>query len=210
MIGSSPSFASFWLMPRLPEFLEASPNVDLVFNTFLTRQEAEAQISDIRICNWESDTNDLVEPLLKEDSVPVCSPELAKRYGSDGRRMLHEAPLIHVDRRQLGLDGDYPDWPKYLGEFGVQRADVMQGSSFNQAAIAIDAAKDGVGLLLGRSLLTATYLERGDLVAVADSYPEPNTYYLRRERGAEHRGVMDSFCDWLRGVAKTCSRAEVP
>ena len=209
VIGSSPSFASFWLMPRLREFLDASPGVDLVFNTFLTRQEAETQVSDIRICNWESDTNDLVEPLLKEASVPVCSPELAARYDNDTQRLLREAPLIHVDRRQLGLDGDYPDWPKYLGEFGIDRADVMQGSSFNQAAIAIDAAKEAVGVLLGRSLLTAAYLKNGDLLEIAEAYPEPNTYYIRRERGAEQREVMDNFCAWLRQAAKSCGISAV-
>ena len=56
---------------------------------------------------------------------------------------------------------------------------------------------------------TAAYLKNGDLLEIAEPYPEPNTYYIRRERGAEQREVMDNFCAWLRQAAKSCGISAV-
>lgn len=208
VVGASPSFASSWLMPRLRKFLEVSPGVELALNTFITRSEAEAQKSDIRICNWEYETDALVMPLLEEASVPVCSPDLMERYGGDPQKLFREAPLIHVDRWQTGHEGDYPDWPRYLTEFGVAREDTLHGPTFNQATNAIDAAKAGVGLLLGRSLLTEAALDQNSLVTVGEAYPRRNRYYIHRERGTEDRKAIDEFCDWLRQSVKACSAVQ--
>ncbi len=205
VIGTSPSFASSWLMPRLGMFLEDNPGVELALNTFITRAEGESQKSDIRICNWECETDAQVLPLLDEESVPVCAPDLAAEFGNDPARLLREAPLIHVDRRQLGYEGGYPEWPCYLNEFGVERDEILHGPSFNQAAIAIDAAKAGVGLLLGRSLLIEPTLAQGSLVTVAEAYPERNRYYIHRARGTEDRKAMNVFCGWLRQAVKGCT-----
>jgi LysR family glycine cleavage system transcriptional activator len=100
------------------------------------------------------------------------------------------------------LNSDYPDWQRYLNELGIERENVLQGSSFNQAAIAIDAARDGLGVLLGRTLLTESYLENGDLVAISDSYPESTTYFVRRDQSAKHQQEIDQVCDWLRQEAR--------
>ena len=203
-VAASTSFASFWLMPRLRKFLDRAPDVDLCLHTFISRKEAESQDSDLRICNWQSQLDCQIEPLMEEESMPVCTPELAARFGNDAQAILKSAPLIHVDRSQLGFEGNYPDWARYLGDYGVNRDDVMHGARFNQAGTAIDAARSGVGLLLGRSLLVEKFIASGELVTVAESFPERSPYYLLSPWKTDQRKTMQAFRDWLVESVQGC------
>lgn len=196
-VSASVSVTSLWLMPRLSDFVKLSPNVDLSVRTFLTRKEAEAQDSDLRICNWHSDLDCQIEPLMEEEIVPVCAPALAATFGGDTRDILAGAPLVHVDRAQDALDGTYPDWARYLTEYGVQRGDLSHGLRFNQAVTAIEAAEAGVGVILGRSLLIEQALARGTLVQVAESYPIRSPYYMLSAWRQDGKATIQTFKDWL-------------
>ncbi|MER5171355.1 LysR substrate-binding domain-containing protein [Thioclava kandeliae] len=196
-VGASTSFASFWLMPRLRKFIESVPEIDLCLHTFISRKEAETQDSDLRICNWQSHLDWKIEPLMEEENLPVCTPELARRHGNDPAKLLANAPLIHVDRSHLGYEGNYPDWSRYLEEYGIQRPDVMNGPRFNQAGTAIEAARAGVGLLLGRSLLVEQFIDNGELVMAAECYPERSPYYLLSSWKTTQNDAMRQFRDWI-------------
>ncbi|MFV0244545.1 MAG: LysR substrate-binding domain-containing protein [Qingshengfaniella sp.] len=196
-VSASVSVTSLWLMPRLNDFIKTAQSVDLSVHTFLTRQEAELQNSDIRICNWRSQLDCHIEPLMEEASVPVCSPALSARFGDDRHAILAKAPLVHVDRRRDGVNDTYPDWARYLMEYGVTRGDVSHGLRFDQAVTAIEAAEAGVGVILGRSLLIEQALARGSLVQVAEAYPIRSPYYMLSPWKSDSRAAMQRFKDWI-------------
>ncbi len=194
-VGASSSVASHFLMPRIGAFLNDVPDIDLSLHTYLTLREAETQQIDITICNWDSKRDWKKEPLVEEEIIPVCTPELAQTYGNDPSRILSEAPLIHSDR--IGFDGTLPDWSKYMAKYGISRADLLHGPRFNQAGSATEAARSGVGVLLGRSLLVQSCIEKGDLVPVAESYPERSVYYMLTPWESERGPLLQRFKDWL-------------
>ncbi|SLN57223.1 Glycine cleavage system transcriptional activator [Aquimixticola soesokkakensis] len=202
-VSASASVVSLWLMPRLSEFMKTAPEVDLNVRTFLSRKEAESQESDIRICNWQSQLDCQIEPLIEEEIIPVCAPEIAAQYGGNARDILANAPLVHVDRIQDGLDGTYPDWARYLTEYGVSRSDLSHGARFNQAGTAMEAADAGVGVILGRSLLIEKAIARGTLVPVAESYPIRSPYFMLSPWKTDGRETMQRFKDWIVGKVRT-------
>ncbi|GGB09316.1 LysR substrate-binding domain-containing protein [Allosediminivita pacifica] len=194
-VGVSSSVASHFLMPRIGHFLSGSPEIDLSLHTYLTVREAEAQQIDLTICNWDSSREWRREALVEEEIMPVCTPAMAQAWEGDHARLLAEAPLIHTDR--VGFDGNMPDWGRYLGEYGIPRKDQIHGPRFNQAGSAIEAARSGVGVMLGRSLLIQHALERGELVAVGESYPERSVYYMLSPWKSERATLLQQFKDWL-------------
>ena len=147
-----------------------------------------------------------IEPLLEEEITPVATPELAARYGGNAREILAHAPLIHVDRTQDGLEGTYPDWARYLREYGISRDDVTHGPRFNQASPSIEAARSGIGVILGRSILIERALERGELVPVAEPYPIRSPYYLLSPWKVGRDNVIERFKDWLFDKVSASSR----
>ena len=196
-IAASASVTSLWLMPRIGKFLEREPDLELNLSTFISRKEAEGREADIRICNWQSQLDCQVEPLFEEEIVPVCAPALAARFGNDPVEVLRQAPLIHVDRTLMGYDGNLSDWTSYFAETGISRSDLAHGPRFNTSSTGVDAARAGVGVLLGRSLLIEQALEKGELVVVGQPFSVRSPYYMMTPWKPESRARLQRFKDWL-------------
>lgn len=196
VVGASASVASLWLMPRLNSFVRAAPEVDISLTTFIHRAAIEQDLSDVWICNWRTTLDRRVELLLEEEIIPVCSPDLAHEYGELSHKSLKDLPLVHVERTKPDSNGQYPDWSRYLREYGISRNDVLKGPRFNQAGPAIEAAKAGMGALLGRSILIEKALENGELVRLGEPYPIRNPYYIVSPLQQTSNGIA-KFKDWL-------------
>src|SRR6218665_3888995 len=95
MVGASASVASLWLLPRMSQFVATAPDVDVTITTFVKRQDIEHDDADLWICNWQTAVDRRIEPLMEEEIIPVCSPELASRYGNRWGDILRDVPLIH-------------------------------------------------------------------------------------------------------------------
>lgn len=202
-VSAPASLASLWLVPRLGNFIAAEPDVDLSLRTFLNRKDAEAQDSDLKICPWQGGGAGFhAELFLEETTTPVCAPELAQKFDNDAGTILSRAPLIHVDRAPMGYEGDYPDWARYIAEYGIPRPDSSHGLRFNQSGQAVEAAVAGAGVLLGRSLLVDKALAEGRLVEVAESYPVRTPYYVLSPWNPKSRQTLQKFKDWLVTVAE--------
>lgn len=196
MIGASASVASLWLMPRIHNFVRDAPEIDVSVTTFVERAAIEAETANLWICNWQTALDRRIEPLMEEEIIPVCSPLLAQTHGALALDSLRELPLIHVDRNRGDFSGQYPDWDRYLREYGIARNTITSGLRFNQAGSAIEAAKAGMGALLGRSILVEAALQRGELVQIAEAYPVRSPYYLVSP-WRQVPGAVNKFKDWL-------------
>jgi len=197
MVGASASVASLWLMPLMGDFVGASPEIDVTITTFIKRQEIENEDADLWICNWQTGLDRRIEPLMEEEIIPVCSPLLAERFGNNASDLLRDVPLIHIDRVRSDQNGPYPDWERYLREFGVSRGDIGKGPRFNQASPSIEAAKAGLGAILGRSLLISDALKAGTLVQIGEAYPIRSPYYLVSPWTPTAPNTVNRFKEWL-------------
>ncbi|MET0437202.1 MAG: LysR substrate-binding domain-containing protein [Devosia sp.] len=196
MVGASASVASLWLLPRMSQFVEAAPDVDVTITTFVKRQDIENDDTDLWICNWQTAVDRRIEPLMEEEIIPVCSPALAARYGNRWEDILREVPLIHQDRVKVE-SGPYPDWDRYLREYGIGRNDISKGPRFNQSSPSIEAARIGLGAILGRSLLIEELLQTGKLVQIGEAYPIRSPYYLVSSWSPTVPKTVNRFKDWL-------------
>jgi LysR family glycine cleavage system transcriptional activator len=105
-------------------------------------------------------------PLVREEVFPVCSPSLLDADGGlaieDLRRhrLLREDGLRDEDLNPLRPELDWDVWLTYLGLQGKE----AQGPRFSHFGLALRAAIDGTGLLLGRSPMIDAELAVGRLV----------------------------------------------
>jgi LysR family glycine cleavage system transcriptional activator len=197
LVGASASLASLWLLPRMSQFVEKSPDIDVTVTTFIKRPDMENAEAEIWICNWHTSVDRRIELLMEEEIIPVCAPELAARFGKRPGDILREVPLIHQDRIKTDQSGPYPDWNRYLREFGVGRPDVGKGPRFNQASPSIEAARIGLGAILGRSILIEELLREGRLVQIGEAYPIRSPYYLISPWTPATPKAVNRFKDWL-------------
>ena len=196
-VAVSPAFAAKWLLPRIDRFQSAWPETDVRLDTNLKPVDFVTQRIDIGVRYGRGKWPGLAaEKLLDEEVYPVCSPQLAQRIGrtpSDLRRQM----LIH----DLSMDSreGFPSWEAWLHRARVHRMEAARGMKINNSAAVLQAAIEGHGVALARSVMARDDLAAGRLVRLFPrvSFDSALAYYVvyRPERSSLPR--LKAFRDWL-------------
>jgi LysR family glycine cleavage system transcriptional activator len=167
VISATPGFTSKWLAPRLYRFSIAYPEIDVrvsssFTNANFTNDGVDAAIRNLSV-DAAYDETLLVEKLIDQSLVPVCSPAFVEKHGPfRSPAMLKGLPLIHDD--SLSSRAVTPNWADWFAAAGVRDADVSRGLRFNSADHALDATVEGAGVLLAHDVLAYDDLRTGRLV----------------------------------------------
>ncbi len=160
-ITAGPAFTSKWLAPRLYEFAQSHPEIELRFSASLRLVDFDRDEVDCAIRFGLAPSEDVfAEPLIREWMTPMMTPALAEKY--DTPEKLKDAPLIQDE--SLAFFKQPTDWTAWCRAAGVA-FDATHGLRFSQADHALDAATSGAGVVLGRVSLATRALEQGQLVA---------------------------------------------
>jgi LysR family glycine cleavage system transcriptional activator len=197
-ISVSPNFAANWLVPRIGQFVEEHPEIDLRINAALHHVDFAREDVDMGVRHGEGRWPELhVARLCREELFPVCSPRLLE----GARPLLAPADLRH--HALLHLD-DRQDWQKWLEAAGVEDVDLSRGVVFNQASMAIRAAVGGQGITLARTALVALLLLEGRLVRPFRlALPVSYAYYIVCPTATAERPKISLMRDWLLAEAAT-------
>lgn len=160
----SPAFAAKWLLPRFERFQAAFPDTDVRLETNLKPVDFVAQRVDIGVRygagNWPGLT---AEKLMDEQMYPVCSPELLRRIRPVRQPGdLERLTLIH----DLSMDGHagFPTWDMWFRASDIAGVATSRGLKINNSAAVLQAAIDGRGVALARSVMAGDDLAAGRLV----------------------------------------------
>jgi LysR family glycine cleavage system transcriptional activator len=207
VVASGPSFAAKWLQPRLPEFLRANPEVRIRLSTLSDHDDLETTRFDIAIAYGHPNTSKLdVEPLLLERLRPLCSPALAATLALHTPLDLLRATLIHSSN---GLT-----WSEYLRRVCGKEVRPDSELWLDRSVMAIEAAVDGLGVVLESELLAAEEVNDGRLIAPfndAQFSIEVTSYYLVRSRGYKTSSqAAATFETWLRSAFTAANLTSKP
>lgn len=196
-VSASPSFASRWLLPRIHRFSNLHPAISVKLDATPRLVNLDDDNVDVAIRYGRgSYTGYFAEHLFEEHVFPVGSPALMRAFRANGLiALLRTLPLIH-DTTAL-RDGELPGWSAWLAMHGIAGVDCSKGL-FLDSLLAVQAAVDGRGLLLGRSVIVADDLLAGRLIRpVPQSVKVPQGYYLVRSLRAGAAGKVAAFREWL-------------
>ncbi|MEM1350893.1 MAG: transcriptional regulator GcvA [Pseudomonadota bacterium] len=200
-VTAGPAFTAKWLAPRLYDFAQAHPEVELRFSASLKMIDITRDAVDVAIrFGRDVDPNLWAQPLAEEWVAPVMTPELATRFSTP--ESLKNAPLVFDDSIRF-IDPPC-DWNAWFHAMNVDfTAD--HGPRFSQADHAIDAALAGVGPVLGRRALVVKYIDERRLVL---PYPKALAtgarFWFLCPRGTQDRPQVSAFREWmLREISKT-------
>lgn len=174
-LSSAPGFAARWLMPRLSRFTARHPEITIDIQTSLNQVDLPMEGIDAAI-RLAPATRALPHwtHLLKESLVPVCSPALRKKYGKlSGLGLIAKADLIHM----TSTSADWTEWFRLAGV--AQPVGVRAGLRVDTIQMALEAARRGLGIALGRAPLFDLEIETGQLVRIVDDdVPSGLSYWL--------------------------------
>lgn len=195
----SPAFAAKWLLFRIDRFQTAWPDTDVRLDTSLKAVDFVAQQIDIGVRYGMGNWPGLVaDKLMDEEVYPVCSPKL---LGERGRLQtpndLARETLIH----DLSMDSHaaFPSWEAWLQRAGVMDIATSRGLKINNSAAVLQAAAEGHGVALARSVMAHDDLASGRLVRLypAIAFPSPLAYYVVYRAECSSKPRLAAFRDWL-------------
>lgn len=198
-VAVSPAFAAKWLLPRIESFQMARPETDVRLDTNLKPVDFVAQRIDIGVRYGAGSWPGLLaDKLMDEEVYPVCSPKLLYEHRRLQKpRDLASETLIH----DLSMDSHtgFPTWDAWLQKAGVTDVSTTRGMKINNSAAVLQAAIDGRGIALARSVMARDDLATGHLVRLFSevSCASPLAYYVVYRAECSSLPRLAAFRDWL-------------
>lgn len=156
-IAALPSVAQLWLGPRLPALCNAFPNLRPSIHPLEDLPNYRREPFDLAIFYCDTPSAKLPGTVICDDIIfPVCSPTLAANLRTP-------ADIEHL---QLLFDTSWTrDWPIWFRAAGTPEISTDGGLGFSLFSLALQAAIDGAGILVGHEALVRDALATGALVA---------------------------------------------
>ena len=194
----SPAFAAKWLLPRIERFQAAWPETDLRLDTSLKPVDFVAQRIDVGVRYGRGQWPGLAaEKLMDEEVYPVCAPALLATATLQAPGDLRGQVLIHD--QSVDTSTGFASWQAWLRHAGVQGVPTDRGLRINNSVAVLQAAIDGQGVALARSVMAHDDLAAGRLVRL---FPQVRlesalAYYVVYRPECIAQPKVAAFRDWL-------------
>lgn len=210
-VSAATSFATRWLAPRLHRFVAAYPDLDVRITAstrLIDPGKGESGPGDAQAGSPVEDADIVVrfgtgdypgfrvDKLLAVSVTPLCSP----RLNAGEHPIRSAADLGHhvLIGDNVSFDDGRPLWDAWFEAAGLAGVDTSHGLRFNHAMLALEAAAEGMGVVLGMPALAGSDLASGRLIApLALSLPLKFGYHIVSDPDAAQRSDVAAFRDWL-------------
>lgn len=187
-VTTTASFASFWLMPRLPRFRAAHPEISLMIDPSAKTQDLSASDIDIALRYGEGDWPGVVSELVHASSVAiVAAPELVGEDDIASPDALRCYPWL----QELGTN-EATDWLDRNG-VGKDPASSMLSLPGN---LVLEAARQAQGVAITSAIAVQDDVASGRLRMLFEEDQEKG-YFLVTRPGVQ-RPAVRHFIRWIR------------
>lgn len=198
-LAAVPTFATRWLIPRLPDLKRQQPDLSLHIETrtrafMFADTPFDAALfagTPEQVSQWAGTR---AVKLLDEVVLPVCAPQWLQGTSGLPAQAIAQLPLLQQSTR---IDA----WRQWFEAQGVAAPQAMAGERLELFSMTIAAAVHGMGLALVPKLLVTDELARGDLMVACDqALSSKRAYYLVWPERVDSSPATQVFLDWLMQV----------
>lgn len=188
-VSAIPSFAARWLAPRLGQFIDLHPDIEVVLQASSQLQDLERDAIDVGIRFGRGRYPSLaVERLMGDVYYPVVSPEYRGGALPQSPEQLAEATLLRSNE----------PWQPWFRAAGLALAEPAGGVMFEDLSMLIRSAVDGDGVALVRHVVAMQEIASGQLVRLFDiATPSADEYYFVCPPGAVDKPQVQAFRAWI-------------
>lgn len=196
----STSLATWWLLPRLPDFKRQHPDLPLRLVTTDTDSYVEANYDLWIPLGLVERADTVTTTFCAEALIPVATPALASSLNLadhrlspiDPRRLL-DAPLLHLEERYAPRF----DWPKWFAHHDIDLAEPLSGDRSTDYSLVLQAALDGQGVALGWSHLVVDLITNEKLVPLADPVTTQRPFVIVADARKSLSPEAEALSAWL-------------
>lgn len=202
-VTATNAFAARWLVPRLPEWREALPQLRLSVVGTDAVLDLKGGEADVAIRYARTPPPDLIATEMARDSFHVVgSPALVgSRRTAWKVSDLTQLPLIECEWPPT--DFGAPTWERWEAAARTRQRKVpplagLISLSFREELHAIEAVLAGQGIAICSDLLVGRELAEGKLVKLSDISLPGYGVYLAHRHGHPKAAAIRAFKEWMR------------
>lgn len=198
-ISAEPSFAACWLVPRLPEFREQHPDIDVTIDADSRLTEFRSGQAEIAIRHSASVTawpRTESEHLADVRMIPVAAPALLETGPAIDRPedMLRHT-LLHEENRDV--------WFRWFEAAGVAVPETARGPVYADGGLVMQAVLRGQGIALMDDIFAEEEIRAGRLVRLFDPAVCHGAYWLVARSFERLSPPASLFVRWIRSQVET-------
>ncbi len=200
-VSTLASLAAKWLLPRISDFQEKHPGIDVRITTSTALVDFKAGGVDAAIRYGRGQWPGLRADWLMADKMfPVCSPALlAGKKPLQKPEDLADHVLLHSSA------GNDDDWRLWLTAAGLPtNLSKQPGVTFDMLFMTVQAAIDGLGVAMGRTSYVQDDIAKGSLVVPFEiTLPVDAGFYLVSPQTRADLPKLSAFRGWLTQTAQS-------
>ena len=195
------SFASLWLVPRLPDFQQQHPGIDIRIDASDRMVDLESGDVDLAIRWLRPGAPVPTDALLlqTEESTPALSPRLlaASTVPLRAPAQLSTFPILAMD--ETVPSAPYSSWARWCEFVGIPAFDGAARLYFTYVDQSVQAAVRGQGVALVRTPFVDDLVASGDLVTPFPQLRMPTgyRYFLIDNRKRAAVAHVAAFRNWV-------------
>lgn len=190
ILSVAQSFCIKWLIPRLSDFRRQYPDIELKFSSTSNAYPNGSGFADIEIINGTRDCHDPQQRYLTNESwVMVASPDYVEASLPMTVEQIAQAEKIMT----TGYTEGWGHWFSHLDYDGDWIKPALQ---FDHSSLSIEAALNGLGVLLVKDVLVDELVDQGRLILVySKQVPTAGGHYLICHNPTKES--VATFVTWL-------------
>lgn len=198
-----PTFATKWLVTRLPDFQQAHPDIEIRLHTSNDVVDLQARKIDLAVRYGRGNYPGLeVRHLMSDVFTPMCSPRfLTGKNAIREPEDLSKHTLLHFE--WLNFGAGEPNWANWLKAAKITTVDPSRGTKFTEESLAIQSAIAGQGVALCSSIHAADDLAMRLLVQPFEMVLEGMSYYAVYLKNHPKEQSILKFVNWLEAISQT-------
>lgn len=194
-VGVVGTFAIGWLIPRLSQFQQLQPHIDLRLLTNNNRVDLAGEGLDAAVRFGDGAWHGThAQMLLRAPLSPMCTPALAQQLREPAD--LARQSLLRSYRSQ--------EWEGWFAGL-EQTAPLARGAMFDSSLTLAEAAAQGAGIALLPTRMFEHMLQQGRLVRPFAHEVDTGAYWLTHLKSRPASGALQIFRQWLIAQLQTDS-----
>lgn len=191
-ISAPPTFTMRWLIPRISAFQRKRGGVEVKLTTSTAPVSFDDRIYDVAIRGSHQPIPGMLSvPFMTETIVPICHPDLMENGQLDYPKLLANHTLISYDTEPVS-------WSEWLSMASQPDLRVFHSLQFEQMYFALQAAAEGLGVVLVPLFLVADDIIAGRMCAPFGLLgSRQRRYYANASLSNHESPIIAGFCDWF-------------
>ena len=220
-VSSAPTFATRWLLPRLPRFAGQNPNIQVSIDTSRAPVELAREGIDLAIRMARAPKSAGIKSAgtrsagTRSAGIKSAGTRSAGiRSAGTWTRLVEEmlvpvcaptiwarmegrAPAVFSAQPLIHVTSVSQEWADWFESAGIEPPDLERGLRVDTIEMSMEAAAHGLGIALGRKPLVDEELAHGRLVEAGPVVRANTSYWLVGSPHAFERPETKLFRGWL-------------